>query len=129
MLTFLPGERVKTVSVDVLGDTAAELTETFSLVLSNPTNARLRDGRGIGTILDDDGSAIFVADASITEANATVVLTFPRVPERAEQQHDHCRLRNGRRHGDRGQRLHREDRNADVCARGDRRLCHGERPR
>ena len=65
-LTFLPGERVKTVSVDVLGDTAGELTETFSLVLSNPTNARIRDGRGIGTILDDDTAAIFVADASVT---------------------------------------------------------------
>ena len=75
-LTFLPGERVKTVLVDVLGDTDPELRETFSLVLADPTNARLSDGRGIGTIVDQDSPTVSVADATITETNATTTMSF-----------------------------------------------------
>lgn len=54
-LSFLPGETRKTVSVSVIGDTKPELTETFTLVLSAPTNATIANGTGVGTIVNDDG--------------------------------------------------------------------------
>ena len=59
-LAFEPGEVSKTVAVTVRGDTFYEPDETFSIDLSNPTNATLADGRGVGTILNDDANpAVF----------------------------------------------------------------------
>ena len=42
-LTFAPGETEKTVSVTILDDTVEDSAETFRLVLSNPSGARLGD--------------------------------------------------------------------------------------
>ncbi|HEX2031687.1 MAG TPA: Calx-beta domain-containing protein [Actinomycetota bacterium] len=53
-ITFNPGETSKTVTVAVRGDSLAEGDETFFVNLSNPTNATIADGQGVGTILDDD---------------------------------------------------------------------------
>ncbi len=53
-LTFAPGVAVQTFTVPVLGDTAAEATETFQVTLSNPANATILDGVGVGTITNDD---------------------------------------------------------------------------
>ena len=53
-LTFSPGETARTVSVTVAGDTVDEPNETFTVVLSNPVGAELRDGTATGTITDDD---------------------------------------------------------------------------
>lgn len=54
-LAFLPGETVKTVLVDVLGDTAYEANETFSVALSAASvNARLSTASATGTISNDD---------------------------------------------------------------------------
>ena len=39
----------------MLGDTTAESTETFVVNLSNPVNATIADGQGVGTIVDNDG--------------------------------------------------------------------------
>lgn len=50
-LTFAPGETTKTVRVTVLSDTTPNPTETFRLVLSQPTNATLEQAVGIGTII------------------------------------------------------------------------------
>jgi hypothetical protein len=55
-LTFSPGQTTKTVSVPVVGDTAVEGNETFSVNLSNPSNATVTDGQGLGTILNDDSA-------------------------------------------------------------------------
>ena len=38
----------------VVGDTLDELDETFQVNLTNPSNATIADGQGIGTIVDDD---------------------------------------------------------------------------
>ncbi len=46
--------RSKTVTVAVRGDTHDEPTETFRLVLRNPSGATIADGSGTGTIRDDD---------------------------------------------------------------------------
>ncbi|HYR28009.1 MAG TPA: Calx-beta domain-containing protein, partial [Thermoanaerobaculia bacterium] len=55
-LTFEAGETVKTINVDVLGDTATELDEMFTVRLSSPTNATLRNNIGTATIRNDDVS-------------------------------------------------------------------------
>lgn len=54
VVTFAPGETSKTVAVTVTGDTATEADETMSLVLSNPTNARIRVATATGMIRNDD---------------------------------------------------------------------------
>ena len=55
-LTFAPGETTKTVTVRVNGDRLAEPTESFSVHLSDATNAFLADATGLATILDDEPS-------------------------------------------------------------------------
>jgi hypothetical protein len=40
--------------VNVTGETAMETNETFFVNLSAPSGATLRDGKGLGTILNDD---------------------------------------------------------------------------
>jgi CSLREA domain-containing protein len=53
-ITFAPFETIKTITVQVKGDTAFEDNETFFVNLSNPTNATLADDQGLGTITNDD---------------------------------------------------------------------------
>lgn len=72
-LTFLPGETSKTISVSIIGDAIVEPNETFALILSNAVNAVITNGSGTGLILNDDISRISVADATVTESNASGV--------------------------------------------------------
>ncbi|MBW4540517.1 MAG: DUF4347 domain-containing protein [Myxacorys chilensis ATA2-1-KO14] len=53
-LTFAPLEQSKTITVQVTGDTQYELDETFTVELSNPTNAALPPSSATGTIQNDD---------------------------------------------------------------------------
>ncbi len=83
-LTFAPGETSKTVTVNILGDTVDEDNETFTLNLSNPSNANIADGQGIGTITDDDTSMVSISDATAIEPDSgsrpmvfTVRLSIP----------------------------------------------------
>ncbi|HZH27896.1 MAG TPA: Calx-beta domain-containing protein [Azospirillaceae bacterium] len=62
-LTFAAGETSKTVAINILGDTAVETDETFSLVLSAPAGATLADATGVATIQNDDTAPIPVAPA------------------------------------------------------------------
>ncbi|WP_237742716.1 Calx-beta domain-containing protein [Actinopolymorpha alba] len=56
-LTFAPGETSKVVNIPVVGDTAVEQDESFSVTLSSPTGgAVIADGLGVGTILNDDAA-------------------------------------------------------------------------
>jgi hypothetical protein len=68
-LRFVPGETSKTFTVPVLGDRLAEPTETFSVVLSNPENAGIADGLGVGSIIDNE-PLLSIGDMSLTEGNA-----------------------------------------------------------
>ena len=52
-LVFLAGETEKTIAVPVVDDNADEITETFTMRLSDARNATLLDGEA--TIRDDDG--------------------------------------------------------------------------
>ena len=53
-LSFAAGETAKTVSVAVLDDAHDEAEETMTLVLSNASGARIRDGEATGTIENSD---------------------------------------------------------------------------
>ena len=53
-LTFTAGETTRTISVATLDDTVPEAEEGFTVVLSNPSGARLDDDTGEGTITDND---------------------------------------------------------------------------
>jgi hypothetical protein len=53
-LTFAPGETSKTITANVVGDTAIEPDETLSVQLSNPVNTTIATGSATGTIKNDD---------------------------------------------------------------------------
>ena len=72
-LTFAAGETSKVVNVRVMGDTAVEGNETVRLTLSSPTGAVIKDGFAIGTIVNDDSTALpslSISDASSAEGSA-----------------------------------------------------------
>ena len=56
MVTFAAGQTTKTFTVQISSDKRAEPTETFTIVLSNPTGATIADGTGVVTIVDNDGA-------------------------------------------------------------------------
>ena len=84
-LIFLAGETTKTVTVTVNGDTLDEANESYFVNLSNPSNAAVTDGQGLGTITDDDAMpSLVIDDVTVTEgdtgttnANFTVSLSSP----------------------------------------------------
>jgi len=53
-LTLAPHQAARTVTVKVRGDTTPEADEDFRVVLSDPVNAGIADGTGVGGIADDD---------------------------------------------------------------------------
>ncbi|HEY9761504.1 MAG TPA: Calx-beta domain-containing protein, partial [Trichocoleus sp.] len=71
-LTFAAGETSKTIAVPILNDTSVESTETFNLVLSNATQAKILDGLGVGTILDNDAVTSTPTLPSLSIGNATL---------------------------------------------------------
>ncbi len=76
-LTFEPGQTTQSVSVPVKGDTEGEPNETFTVTLSNPSNATITDGTANGTITDDDNPMVSVGDTQVTEGDAgTTDATF-----------------------------------------------------
>ena len=86
VLNIPPGQTSQSLTVFINGDTAVEGTEDFFLNLSNPINATIADGQGVGTIIDDDallllnqtGSTRAVALDSVT----FVAETLPIITER-----------------------------------------------
>ena len=69
-LTFPAGVTTQTLLVSVKGDVGDEPDETFFVNLSNPVNATIAKGQGIGTILDDDLPEVSISDTSVTEGNS-----------------------------------------------------------
>ncbi len=69
-ISFAPGETIKSVTVQVNGDTTTpEGNETFFVNLSGETNATIADGQGVGTITNDDAS-VTSADLSVTKTDS-----------------------------------------------------------
>jgi hypothetical protein len=77
MLTFMPGEMSKTISIVVNGDLVHENDETVLLTLSSPTGgATLPAPTGVGTILNDDTPSITISDPVVTEGSGNAVFTI-----------------------------------------------------
>jgi parallel beta-helix repeat protein len=73
-LSFPAGTVSRTVTVAVVGDTTVEPNETFNVDLSSIVGATLLDGRGVGTIVNDDsatGSRFRFVDTTLTVASCT----------------------------------------------------------
>jgi len=78
-LTFAPGELTKNAIVVIVGDTDVEANETFTVDLSNATNATIADASGTGTILDDDATpSLAIDDPTATEGDPTITFTVTR---------------------------------------------------
>ena len=81
-LTFNPGDTTQTIDVPIVDDALPEPSETFAVDLSNPSNATIADGEGVGTITDNDppaGRTLTINDPSVKEGNRkgyTVALVF-----------------------------------------------------
>jgi urease beta subunit len=71
-LRFAGNRRTHTVSIAVQGDTSFEGDETFSLELTNPVDATIADGEGVGTITNDDPppTVSVAASLSVPEGDA-----------------------------------------------------------
>jgi hypothetical protein len=75
VVTIPAGLTSGTITVYVLGDTTQEPTETFSVVLSAPTNATLARATATGTILNDDTPFTIVVrfpDSSLSPSRQAV---------------------------------------------------------
>jgi hypothetical protein len=83
-ITIPAGQTQASVSVNVIGDTAPEGSETFTVTLANSGGVNIADGTATGTIVDDDpvpqslsitGSAIDEPDAGTAPLTFTVTLS------------------------------------------------------
>ena len=73
-LTIAAGQTTGTITVPVIGDTIYEANETFTLTLSNPTNATVSTtaGTATGTITNDDTNALPVITIPTTTPSAFI---------------------------------------------------------
>ena len=85
-LTIQAGSRTGTIQVPILDDSVDEPNETFTVRLSNPTNATISDDEGVGTIADNDGPpSLSIDDATVTEASGAVAEFTVRLSEASGQ--------------------------------------------
>jgi CSLREA domain-containing protein len=81
-IVFAPGVIAQSITVAIAGDTTAEPDETFSVLLSNPTNATIAASQATGLIVNDDSPSavvpsISIQDTAVTEGNSgTTTATF-----------------------------------------------------
>ena len=80
-LTFVTGEATKTITIPLVNDSVLEPDETFSVVLSNPTNGSLLGAVSVATIkiLDNDLTPHLLTDAN-NHIIAIDSVTFLRDP-------------------------------------------------
>lgn len=77
VITFLPGETEKTITLQTVGDGRYELDENFTVELSEPTNTTIAGASAIGTIRNDDPlPQIRVSAADSKREGDTGVTTF-----------------------------------------------------
>ena len=70
-LTFLPGTLTNVIQVPIIADAFHETNETFEVRLTDVKNARLTDGLGLGTLIDDDVQpTLTIGDVVIAEGNS-----------------------------------------------------------
>lgn len=84
VLTFVPGEKTKTINVPIKGDVAHERTEELHVKLTNPVGAPMVDDQATITIADNDpiptlsiaNTTIAEGDDTSTPANMTFAVTL-----------------------------------------------------
>lgn len=86
-LTFAPGETSKTIQVAVKGDGLGEADETFSVKLQAAKNAKVADGTGIVTIVDDEPRISITGNAAYEGHTGSTFLTFTVSLSVASDQH------------------------------------------
>jgi hypothetical protein len=74
-LTFAKNEMSKSILVPVIGDRIPEADRYFSVRLSNPKGAKIADGEGIVTIVDDE-PRISISDVSALPNSGATSFTF-----------------------------------------------------
>jgi hypothetical protein len=68
--TIPAGQTCVNVTVPIIDDNNPESTETFNVILSNPSGATINDGTGVVTILDTDSAgAIVIGDKVFNDLN------------------------------------------------------------
>jgi len=81
-LTFSPGQTTKPISVNINGDISFESNEDFMVILSNPVNAVIKDGQGLGTISNDDAQGGFISFSQsgyvVGESGGAITITVNR---------------------------------------------------
>jgi len=77
-VTIAAGETQATVTASVIGDTKAEIDETFSFVVLAATNADIGKGTGTATIRNDDSG-------EVVGFQITVVFEDPSLPDPTKQ--------------------------------------------
>ena len=78
-LTFAPEDYSEQIVVPVTGDNLAEATESMFVNLGTPSSGTIGDGRGEGTIQDDEGNppTLSITDETVSEGTGgTQTLTF-----------------------------------------------------
>lgn len=77
-VTFNPGETSHSIPFVVNGDRLFEADETFFVNLTNPTNATITKGQGVGTINNDDAApTLSINDVRLAEGNTgSQIMTF-----------------------------------------------------
>jgi hypothetical protein len=79
-LTFDIGETCKTLDIDITDDGAAEPTETFNFVISNPINATIGDGTTMISIIDNDQNGSPCNDMSIVPGSGNIAVNNLHAP-------------------------------------------------
>ncbi|MCP4542916.1 MAG: hypothetical protein GY832_37835, partial [Chloroflexi bacterium] len=75
-LTVTAGSLTGNVIVPINNDTLDENSETYTITLSNPANATIADGEGIGTITDNDPTpTLSIDDETVNETGGTATFT------------------------------------------------------
>jgi serine protease len=67
--TIAAGQTSRTFAVTISGDSTVEANETFLVKLGRPVGAIITDSEAIGTIVNDEGPRLSIADVSITEGD------------------------------------------------------------
>lgn len=84
LVTFAPGETVKTIDVQILEDSTIEAAETFNLNLSSPTGLNLARTTAVATIVNNDPSQVSVAAVNPQRAEGnSAATTFTFVIDRS----------------------------------------------
>jgi hypothetical protein len=75
VITFLPGETIKTITVLIVGDLVDELSESFFVHLQFTSNGTIAKSTGVGIIVDDDP---FGPEGTVGSTNAFIQTSSPQ---------------------------------------------------